>query len=98
MSEYTRTSPGLTQRVVLFFMRKRAAEIEASTKEWIIICPNCGLERTLWDIGGVRYKHHRRGNQEGFRMRCPRCNERGGHVMQHRAQAGVAAGSAGSAA
>jgi hypothetical protein len=32
VSEYTRTTPGLTQRVVLFFMHRRAAEIEASTK------------------------------------------------------------------
>ena len=84
-TEYTRTKPGLIQRVVLFFLgKRRAADAERSTKEWIITCPNCGLERTLWDIGGVRYKHHRRGKPEGFRMRCPRCNQRGGHPMVRR--------------
>ena len=77
----------MVQRIVLLFMRSRAAEVEASTKEWIVTCQSCGLERTLWDLGGVRYKHARRGSQEGFRARCPRCNQRAAHTMERRSAA-----------
>jgi hypothetical protein len=54
-ADYSRQRPSATQRIVLRLMRKRAAEIERSTREWILTCPHCGLERTLWDIGGVRW-------------------------------------------
>jgi hypothetical protein len=83
-SEHARARPGLIQRIVLLFMRKRAAEVERGSKEWILTCPHCGLERTLWDVGGVRWGHKRRGNTEGVRMRCPRCHQRGGHPLEHR--------------
>jgi hypothetical protein len=84
-TEYRRTTPSLVQRVTLFFLRGRAAEVEARTREWIVTCPSCGLERDLWDLGGVRYKFRRRGRPEGVRIRCPRCNERGAHPLEHSA-------------
>ena len=82
--EYARRRPSLVQRIVLAVLRKRAAEIERSTNEWIVTCPQCGLERTLWDLGGVRWGHKRRGRPEGVRMRCPRCGWRGGHPLERR--------------
>jgi hypothetical protein len=82
--EYTRTRPSLTQRIVLRLMRSRAEEIERQTKEWIVVCPNCELERTFWDIGAVRYGARRRGKGFGIGMRCPRCRQRGMHPVSHR--------------
>jgi hypothetical protein len=47
-------SPSLTQRLVVRLIRSRAAEIERESREWLIICPNCGLERSYWDIVAAR--------------------------------------------
>ena len=44
----------LTQRIVMRLMPGRAAEIERQSREWLVVCPNCGFERTYWDIGGVQ--------------------------------------------
>jgi Zn finger protein HypA/HybF involved in hydrogenase expression len=83
-ADYSRQRPSATQRIVLRLMRKRATEIERSTREWILTCPHCGLERTLWDIGGVRWGHRRRGKPERVRMRCPRCQQQGNHPLERR--------------
>jgi DNA-directed RNA polymerase subunit RPC12/RpoP len=72
----------LTQRIVLGLMPGRADEIERHSREWFIVCPNCGFERTYWDIGGVRYKARSRGKRLG--MRCPSCEKRGWHPVEHR--------------
>jgi hypothetical protein len=83
-ADYSRQRPSAIQRIVLRLMRKRAAEIERSTREWILTCPHCGLERTLWDIGGVRWGHRRRGKPERVRTRCPRCQQQGNHPLERR--------------
>jgi hypothetical protein len=82
MSQYARETPSLTQRIVMGLMRGRATDIERESREWIITCPNCGLERSYWDIGGVRYKAASRGKKMG--ARCPRCGKRGMHPVERR--------------
>jgi hypothetical protein len=74
--------PRLTQRIVMRLMPGRAAEIERQSREWFVVCPNCGLERTYWDIGGVRYKARSRGKRIG--LRCPSCGKRAMHAVEHR--------------
>jgi uncharacterized C2H2 Zn-finger protein len=72
----------LTQRIVMRLMPGRADEIERQSREWFIVCPNCGVERTYWDIGGVRYKARSRGKRIG--LRCPSCGKRAMHAVEHR--------------
>jgi DNA-directed RNA polymerase subunit RPC12/RpoP len=63
-------------------MPGRADEIERQSRAWFIVCPNCGFERTYWDIGGVRYKARSRGKRIG--MRCPSCDKRAMHGVEYR--------------
>lgn len=30
--------------------------IEAESRVWMIQCPNCGFEISIWEAGGMRYK------------------------------------------
>jgi hypothetical protein len=63
-------------------MRSRAADIERESREWFVVCPHCGLERTYWDLGGVRYKARSRGKRLG--ARCPSCRKWSMHPVEHR--------------
>jgi predicted RNA-binding Zn-ribbon protein involved in translation (DUF1610 family) len=78
-----RQRPSLTQRIVLRLMPGRAEEIERQSRAWMIVCPNCGFERSYWGIGGVRYKA-RSHKKQRIGMRCPSCGKRGGHAVEHR--------------
>lgn len=51
--------------------------MEADSRRWMIRC-RCGFERSVWDVGGVRWKA--RGNSRNY-MRCPSCGERSWHTM-----------------
>jgi hypothetical protein len=77
-----RRRPSLTQRLVVRLMPGRADEIEQQSREWFVVCPHCGLERTYWDVGGIRYEA--RGQGKRIRLRCPSCRRRGTHVVEHR--------------
>ena len=33
-----------------------SAAIKAESQRWMLHCPSCGTVRSLWDIGGMRYK------------------------------------------
>jgi hypothetical protein len=80
--ENSEQRPSRTQRLVMRLMRGRADEIERQSREWFVVCPSCGLERTYWDIGGVRYKARSRGKRIG--LRCPSCGKRSMHPVEHR--------------
>jgi predicted RNA-binding Zn-ribbon protein involved in translation (DUF1610 family) len=77
------SEPTLTrsQRFFLRLLPSRAAEIERQSREWMVICPNCGFERSVWERGGVRYKA--KGGQR-VRTMCPSCGERGWHRLERR--------------
>jgi predicted RNA-binding Zn-ribbon protein involved in translation (DUF1610 family) len=79
---YTRREPSRTQRFFMWLLRGRAADIERESREWFVVCPKCGLERTYWDIGGVRYKARSRGKRIG--LRCPSCGKRSMHRVERR--------------
>ena len=73
-TEPTAHRRSLSQRIVLGLMPHRAAEIERESREWLVICPHCGDSRSLWDLGGVRYKAASKGKRMG--IRCPACGKR----------------------
>lgn len=56
-----------------------AAEIEAQSRSWMIRCPHCGFERSVWDAGGVRYKAAGTKRQ---RMTCANCGRSGWHRIE----------------
>jgi predicted RNA-binding Zn-ribbon protein involved in translation (DUF1610 family) len=67
-------SPSRTQRLFLRLMPGRAADIEHESREWMVVCPSCGFERSVWDMGGVRYKAK---GSERVRGKCPSCGASG---------------------
>jgi predicted RNA-binding Zn-ribbon protein involved in translation (DUF1610 family) len=49
-----------------------AADAERESKQWVMQCPNCGFQLSLWDAGGIRWKAL--GNPRR-RMTCPQCGQ-----------------------
>jgi len=35
---------------------KWAASMEEESRSWIARCPHCGSEKSVWDLGGIRWK------------------------------------------
>ncbi len=33
-----------------------ATDMEAESRSWMVRCSNCNYERSVWDMGGVRWK------------------------------------------
>ncbi len=61
------------QKLILSLFPKRAADIEADSRRWVLTCPNCGHIQSVWDIGGVRYKAFSKGKWTG--IRCLNCKQ-----------------------
>ena len=60
-----------------------AESAERESKKWIARC-KCGHERSIWDLGGVRYKAC--GNPRRL-MKCPSCKKMSWHRIAYRDQA-----------
>ncbi len=52
-------------------------EIEAESRSWFARC-RCGCERSIWDLGGIRYKG--KGEPRRF-LHCPECDQNGWHKV-----------------
>jgi ribosomal protein S27E len=50
--------------------RRLAEEMEAESRSWTVRCNACELERSVWELGGVRWKAAGRPSRL---MRCPQC-------------------------
>ncbi len=53
-----------------------AAEMAADSRRWLWECRNCGHRRSVWEMGGIRYKG------SGYRRQlasCSRCRRVGVH-------------------
>jgi hypothetical protein len=60
-----------------------SASMEAESREWMVRCRACGFERSLWELGGVRWK--RKGSGRTWTWgRCPNCGKRGWHTISRR--------------
>jgi hypothetical protein len=45
------------QRIITSIVPKKWAEsMEAESRSWMLRCTVCGFERSIWDIGGIRWK------------------------------------------
>ena len=50
-----------------------AADMEAESRSWMVRCRTCGEERSIWELGGLRYKARGRPKRV---VRCERCARR----------------------
>lgn len=64
---------GLIQRFILAIMPKGlAGEIWAASESWKIRCLTCGASRSVWEVGGVRWKAASIGKRT--LIRCSQCD------------------------
>lgn len=55
-----------------------AVAAEAESRAWLVTCPHCGFSRSVWDMGGVRYKAA--GTPRRL-LGCRNCGRRGWHQV-----------------
>jgi transcription elongation factor Elf1 len=48
--------------------------MEAESKTWVMTCPSCGVEQSVWDAGGIRYRA--RSAAKRSLARCTTCGRR----------------------
>jgi hypothetical protein len=71
------TLMSMLQKVFTKILPQRwAQDMEAKSRAWISICPNCRTEQSLWDAGGIRW------NAKGSSWRMMRCGQCGKMSMQ----------------
>ena len=61
--------------------RTWGASMEAESRTWMVRCRSCGFERSIWELGGVRWKASGTSWTWG---RCPNCNKRRWHKVYRR--------------
>lgn len=61
----------------------KAAEMQAESERWMVRCPNCGFERSVWELGGIRWKA--KGNPKQRRP-CPQCNQTTWHTLYQKSK------------
>ncbi|HKP54780.1 MAG TPA: phage terminase large subunit family protein [Chloroflexia bacterium] len=50
--------------------------MEADSRAWMMRCPNCGHERSVWEMGGIRWGA---AGEPRRRLLCPQCGKKGWH-------------------
>ena len=62
----------LLQRMITSVVpRKWAQAMEADSRKWVMRC-QCGVETSIWDMGGIRY---RAAGSPWTRGRCATCGK-----------------------
>ncbi len=64
--------PWLQHIIKHYFPKKLAQSIEKESQQWKVKCV-CGQEKSIWEIGGVRWKA--KGNTKRLTF-CSQCNKR----------------------
>ena len=57
--------------------KSRAEAMQAESRSWMVKC-TCGYERSIWDMGGIRWKAS--GSPRLLRI-CPQCGQRTWHTV-----------------
>jgi len=52
--------------------QKLADDMETESRSWMLQCPDCKHECSIWEMGGIRWKAA--GNPRMYR-RCPNCGK-----------------------
>lgn len=77
------TAKRFQRLVVRLVPRSWATEMEAESRAWTVRCGRCGFERSLWELGGIRWKANR-AQRTGTWGRCAACGGRGRHTVYRR--------------
>ena len=64
----------MLRRLIRLISPAWLAKIEAESRDWMLRCPTCNGEVSVWDAGGLRYKAAGRARRYG---RCPACRQKG---------------------
>lgn len=73
-----------TQRLVSEVVpRTWATSMEAESRAWMVRCRSCGVERSVWELGGIRWKATGTKWTWG---RCSECGKRSWHKIYRRDQ------------
>jgi DNA-directed RNA polymerase subunit RPC12/RpoP len=82
--EGDRMAESRSQRLITKLVpRSWAASMETESRAWMVRCRSCGFERSIWELGGIRWK------ATGSKLtwgRCPHCGKRGWHTIYRRDQ------------
>ncbi len=76
---------GVQKLFTRFVPKGIKASMEAESRQWMVKCPNCGFEQSVWEMGGVRWKAS--GNPR-WRLKCPNCGETGWHTVDKKQEKG----------
>jgi len=63
-------------------MPGRSEAMERESREWIVSCPACEWETSIWALGGIRYGARSKGKR--MRMKCPECGEKSWMAVERR--------------
>jgi transposase-like protein len=61
-----------------FTSRETFAAMENESRSWMMQCPNCKYEISVWDMGGIRWKA---AGTPKYNRVCPNCNQKGWHTL-----------------
>jgi hypothetical protein len=69
-----------TQRFITALVPRAWAEsMERESRAWMARCPGCGHARSIWDLGGIRWKAA--GNPRRF-LTCAECGKPSWHIIE----------------
>jgi hypothetical protein len=73
------TQLSFTQKLVQMFSSKQGFEaMEKESRIWMVQCTNCKYEKSIWEMGGIRYGAT--GDKKTY-MRCSNCNQSHWHTI-----------------
>ena len=55
--------------------------MKKESNSWKVQCPSCKYERSVWEMGGIRWKAA--GNPKVLRE-CPNCRKTGMHLIYYK--------------
>ena len=64
----------IIQKLVMTLLPKSwGSAIKRESEQWVARCPVCSAERSVWEIGGIRYKAASVGKR--VLVHCPQCDK-----------------------
>ncbi len=59
-----------------------AHDMEMSSRQWVVTCPNCAKETSIWEMGGIRWGA---SGKSATRIKCSQCSKKS-WVVLHKKQ------------
>ena len=73
----------MLQRFFMAILPERWAEsMKRDSQAWKIRCTKCDFMKSIWDVGGIRWKAYSRGKRT--LIRCPHCRAFRAAAVEHR--------------